>query len=270
MTTERIAQTFPDIASQGLSTSGTAAGVRSFPQPFIGGGAGGGVGVLIQAAMITLGIGTLISSVTLGTPVDVGKSFIRYRGCNVLGSTEAVNEWRTRHAFSSFVGSIASDVTAERRNSTVRTDVYFTVVTFTGAGGTSADLRIEKGVCITDTTGGIGRPDKDGIFILPLPQLTAAEMARAFVIFRGGEFIPFPGTLGDPCSAGTGTAGGGFCWTLPEHNHARVQLRNNGPFTEVVVDRGTGGYTPGAPFPPPADHCGQSDLEWQVTVVVFP
>ncbi len=260
MTTERIAQTFPDIASQGLSTQGTAAGVRSFPQPFIGGGAGGGVEVLIQNHMVTLGVGTLISSVTLGTPVDVGKSFIRYRGSNVLGSTEAINEWRTRHTLSSFVGSIASDVTVERTNSTVGLDVYFTVVTFTGAGGTSADIRIERG-----TITAIGPA---GATILITPPLSDADFARAFIIFRGIEFQRQVPTPPSPCFAGTGIE----CQFAAEQGQGGVRA-----FTQVVAGvpistqiqytRFSGGFSG---VIPPTDHCGRSDIAFHVTMVIFP
>ena len=79
--TERIAQTFPDIDSQGLNTSGTAAGVRSFPQPFVG-IASGGVDILIQNGVVNIPLLTNSTFTAIGTSVDVARSFIQYRGCN--------------------------------------------------------------------------------------------------------------------------------------------------------------------------------------------
>ena len=246
MPTERIAQTFPDINSQGLNTSGTAAGVRSFPQPFVA--TASGVGIQLQNITITVPIGSLSSTDVLPTPVDITKSFIVFRGVNQPVSSVFHSVWRTRISFTSIVGSVASAVVTTRRVTGVSSlDVYYTVVTFTGVGGTSADIRIER--CTGSTVPYTGcNPDASATCILGGAQLTAAELARALVIFRGVEFHRFPGGA-SACSRGTGTE----CQFHPEQCHGTLRLSNISPDTVLSYTRFTGGHTcPGGPEP--TDH----------------
>ena len=259
--TERIAQTFPDIASQGLNTSGTAAGVRSFPQPFIG--VTSGVEILIQNAMLTIPSPGLSATATLGTTVDITKSLIIYRGVNVNGFTDAnVSCHRTRMDFRNIVADMSFEVRARRSSDFVppastcpTVDVYFTVVTFTGANTDSADIRIER--CFTS----IIHPATTGSCILPGAQLTPAELVKSFVFIRGIEFARFPQTLGDSCSSG----GVGLnCWKRPEQQRTTVELKNVGPNTVVEAVRFTAGDVSGFP------DCGESDIDVYFTAVIFP
>jgi len=251
--TERIAQTFPDIDSQGLNTSGTAAGVRSFPQPFVGISAG--VDITIQNGVVNIPIGTNSTFTAIGTSVDVARSFIQYRGCNVLSSSIFVSTWRTRINFRAIVGGFSSSVRARRNfNTDSAVDVYFTVVTFTGANTDSADIRIEN--CDFPT---VAAPSTSGTCILAGPQLTAAELLRAIVFVRGLEFIRIPGGA-SPCRAGTGTE----CTRHIEQAHGTIMLVNSGGNTELRYSRFTAGNTIGP------DHCGTSNVDVSATVVIFP
>jgi len=212
MTTERIAQTFPDINSQGLNTSGTAAGVRSFPQPFVG--IVSGVEVSMEDVTISLGVGVSSAVVLLSTPVDITTSFISYRGCNVFSSTLFPSHWRNRQIFSGIVGSTASSITGLRpvTGGVSAMDIYVTVVSYTGVGGTSGDIRIidtaGPGQVSPPSTSPVPGTDlplegadlwvqvnfgaAGGSRAIALPQLTTAELARNIINFQGAEFIPFP------------------------------------------------------------------------------
>lgn len=261
--TERIAQTFPDIDSQGLNTSGTAAGVRSFPQPFVG--VTSGVDILIQN-----GSGTIVQPATsvpvaIGTSVDVTRSIIRFRGCNVAsdvttapdpaGPVDDPPTWRLRLNFTSIVGGMSSTVTVRRgtsfRGSTLTG--YFTVITFDGANTDSGDIRIERGMVT------VAAPSTGGDIILAGPQLTSAELLRSFCFIRGVDFrnLPFPA---GSCASGTGTA----CWKHPEQHKGTVMLVNSGPDTVIRYSR----FTPGSTIGP--DHCGNSDVIVHATAVIFP
>lgn len=291
MTTERIAQTFPDINSQGLNTSGTAAGVRSFPDPFVG--ISSGVEVLMQDVTISLGVGAFTAVVALGTSVDITTSFIAYRGCNVASSTVFPSHWRNRQIFSGIAGSLASSITAFRpvTGGSSAMDIYVTVVSYTGAGGTSGDIRIidtagpgQVSPPSTSPVPGTTLPLEDADFWIQVnfgaasgsraikgPQLTSAELDRAIINFQGVDFLEFP-----PPSAGAGTPasehpekwqghcsfqqvaafpgfiGGGFIFTpIP----ATTNLR---------YGRGPVGSTAGP------DHCGNSENKVYASVVLFP
>ena len=255
--TERIAQTFPDIASQGLNTSGTAAGVRSFPQPFIG--VSTGVDILIQNETLTLLAGVTTSSVLLGTSVDVTKSFIQQRGVTVSasamsGATFLVSPHRSRQRFVNIVADISGEVRLTRQTGFLSPDAtfYFTVVTFLGSNTDSGDIRIENGQAFTSST--------TAIITLPGPQLTAAELLRSFCFIRGIDFQDLPIVLGNACKAGTGTA----CWMHPEQWHGSVELANQGLDTVIRYSRFTTGTTAGA------NHCGRSELIVYATAVIFP
>lgn len=248
----RIAQTFPDINSSGLTVA-TSAGVRSFPEPFIA--IPGGVDVLIQNRSVTLAAGALTFVDALPTSVDITKSFIQFRGLNVSTSTTSPNAWRTRISFSGIVGSTASSVTTFRRQTGITAiDVYYTVVAFLGSATTSADMRVEN----CDFT--VAAPSTSGSCPLPGGQLTTAELARSFCFVRGIEFDNQPPVLGDPCSSGTGTA----CWKHPEQQRGTIRMHNSGPDTLISYSR----FTPGSPIGP--DHCGSSNVDVYVTAVIFP
>lgn len=252
----RIAQTFPDINSSGLTVA-TAAGVRSFPEPFIA--IPGGVDVRIQNATGTIAAGASSVAVALGTGVDVTRSFIQYRGCNVLASDGLEpTSFFNRMNFTSIVGSISSEVTIRRNHGGFpvypAVDYYFTTVTFEGTNTDSGDIRVEDGSV------SIASPSTGGDIILAGPQLTAGELLRSFCFIRGVEFIRQPPILGDPCSAGTGTA----CWKHPEQWHGDVRLVNSGPDTVIRYSR----FTPGSTIGP--DHCGTSNVDVYATAVIFP
>jgi len=262
--TERIAQTFPDIDSQGLNTSGTAAGVRSFPQPFVG-VASGGVDILIQNGVVNIPLLSRSTFTAIPTSVEVSRSFIQYRGCNVLASSTFITTWRNRINFRAIVGGFSSSIRARRNvsgNDVVPTggpgssalDVYFTVVTFLGANTDSADIRIEN--CDFPT---IVAPSTSGTCILAGPQLTAAELLRCLVFVRGLEFFRVPGGP-SACRAGTGTE----CVKHVEQAHGTLNLVNSGGNTELRFSRFTAGNT----ILP--NHCGTSNLDVSATVVIFP
>ena len=257
--TERIAQTFPDIASQGLNTSGTAAGVRSFPQPFIG--VSTGVDILIQHASLTILAGVASGSVLLGTSVDVTRSFIQNRGVTVSASATSganflVSPHRNREDFINIVADISGEVRVRRQTGFLSPDAtfYFTVVTFLGANTDSGDIRVERGSVA------VNAPSTSGDMILPGPQLTAGELLRSFCFIRGIDFQNIPDVLGDPCAAGTGTA----CWKHPEQWHGSVRLTNSGLDTVIRYSRFTPGFGGGP------NHCGRSDLIVYGTAVIFP
>lgn len=140
MTTERIAQTFPDINSAGLNTSGTAAGIRSFPDPFIGLVSGGNV--LVQRGIIIVGSGSLTGSLVFATPVDVTRSWILFTGLFVNSSTSVVSTWRVHLSFTSIAAGFSDEVLATRATAGVSLDVSFTVVSYTGTGGSSIDVKV--------------------------------------------------------------------------------------------------------------------------------
>jgi hypothetical protein len=140
MTTERIAQTFPDINSAGLNTSGTAAGIRSFPDPFIGLVSGGNV--LVQRGRISVGGGSLTGSLVMATPVDVTRSWILYNGTFVNSSTSAVSSWRVHLTFTSIAAGFSDEVLATRGSSGVSLDIGFQVISYTGTGGSSIDVKV--------------------------------------------------------------------------------------------------------------------------------
>lgn len=243
----RIAQTYPDINSSG-STIATSAGVRSLPEPFIS--LATGVEVLIQNGVVNIPLLSLSASAVLGTSVDVARSFIQYRGCNVLATSTCVTTWRNRINFTSIVGGFSSTVTARRNLSTdAAVDVYFTVVTFTGANTDSADIRIEN--CDFPT---VTAPNTSGTCVLAGPQLTTAELARAIVFVRGIEFIQNTGP------SGAGTKPGEHI----EQCHGTLNLVNSGGNTELRYSR----FTPGSLAGP--DDCGNSDVDVYATVVIFP
>jgi hypothetical protein len=221
-----------------------------------------GVDVLIQTGVINLAAAVGSGVDILGTPVDISKSFIQYRGMNALASTifpsaspfSSIQMWRNRWFFSGIAGGLASSVTVERPASaaTVSCDFYYTVVAFLGAGGTSADIRIERGNFT------VSPPTPSGAFTLPLPQLTTAELARAFCFCRGVEVDELTGDAGtgDPPSE------------QPERWHGSFRLVNRffplPPVTRVEYSLFTLG------FPGGANHCGNVEDEVYVTVVVFP
>ena len=140
MPTERIAQTFPDINSAGLNTSGTAAGIRSFPDPFIG--VTSGANVLVQRGSISVGGGSLTGSLVMATPVDVTRSWILFTGMFVNSSTIVVSSWRVHLAFTSIAAGFSDEVLATRALAGPSLDVSFTVVSYTGTGGDSIDVKV--------------------------------------------------------------------------------------------------------------------------------
>lgn len=140
MTTERIAQTFPDINSQGLNTSGTAAGIRSFPDPFVA--VAGQSGVLVQRGVITVAPGSLTGSLVIATPVDVTRSFVVFAGQIVKGSTIVLSSWRVHLAFTSIAAGFSDEVLATRALAGVGLDISFSVVSYTGTAGSSIDVKV--------------------------------------------------------------------------------------------------------------------------------
>jgi hypothetical protein len=140
MTTERIAQTFPDINSQGLNTSGTAAGIRSFPDPFVAIASGGGV--LVQRGSISVGGGSLTASLVMTTPVDVTRSWILFTGLFVNSSTTSLATWRVHLTFTSIAAGFSDEVLVTRTATGPSLDVSFTVVSYTGTGGSSIDVKV--------------------------------------------------------------------------------------------------------------------------------
>lgn len=140
MPTERIAQTFPDINSAGLNTSGTAAGIRSFPDPFIG--VVSGANVLVQRGRISMAGGSLTGSLVMATPVDVTRSWILYNGTFVNSSTGNVASWRTHLSFTSIAAGFSDEVLATRGTSGPSLDLGFQVISYTGSGGDSIDVKV--------------------------------------------------------------------------------------------------------------------------------
>ncbi len=273
--TERIAQTFPDINSQGLNTSGTAAGVRSFPQPFVG--LASGVDVLIQRGSVFLGgsfdIPANPSSATfiLSTPVDVTKSWIVDRGQNGVTNASIEQRWRLNGNFSGIVAGFASSVTWNRgiwpdpgsptaplpRAS--RITQFFTVVSHTGAGGTSADVNVvncdfDMGVLGAASTGscivaGVGAPAG-----APATGISFAELAKSFCYLRGIDYFPVP-----PALPSTNIS----IQVRPETWHGTLTLITTpGVETLIRYDR----FYPGQITAPA---CGQGDLRVYVTAVMF-
>lgn len=194
MTTERIAQTFPDINSAGLNTSGTAAGVRSFPDPFIG--IAGTAGVLVQRGVINVAAGSLTGTLALGTPVDVTRSWINYRGQNVVTSTTAFARWRNHLSFTGIVGSLSSTVLATRGVIGTELNIHLTVFTYTGGpGGTSIDVETAD---VGPTGGGVADPED---FTIPTNGNFKTVLVRDKL---GNFFFLGPGTDGngqDPSNA---------------------------------------------------------------------
>jgi len=227
MTTERIAQTFPDINSQGLNTSGTAAGVRSFPDPFVA--IASGAGVLVQRGKIVVGSGSLTASLVLATPVDVTRSWILFTGLFVNSSTTNLATWRVHLAFTSIAAGFSDEVLATRTTAGVSLDVSFTVVSYTGTGGSSIDVKVadvgpaaSPPVCSAspspsdpgpyDFTSSQKVPNTSGIFGntaagarvvdpatgLDLDLGIASGITNAVPIFRGLEFTEVGASFSTP------------------------------------------------------------------------
>lgn len=140
MPTERIAQTFPDINSAGLNTSGTAAGIRSFPDPFIG--VASGANVLVQRGRISIAGGSLTGSLVMATPVDVTRSWILYNGTLVNSSATSPSSWRVHLSFTSIAAGFSDEVLATRGTSGPSLDLGFQVISYTGTGGDSIDVKV--------------------------------------------------------------------------------------------------------------------------------
>jgi len=137
----RIAQTFPDINSTtGPLTQGTAAGVRSFPDAFIA--VPGISSVLVQRGSISVGGGSLTGSLVMATPVDVTRSWILFTGQFVNSSTTNVASWRVHLSFTSIAAGFSDEVLATRGATGPSLDVSFTVVSYTGTGGDSIDVKV--------------------------------------------------------------------------------------------------------------------------------
>ncbi len=271
MTTERIAQTFPDINSQGLNTSGTAAGVRSFPDPFVG--IAGTAGVLVQRGVINVPAGSLTGTLALATAVDVTRSWINYRGQNVVTSTTAIARWRNHLSFTSIVGSLSSTVLATRGVIGTELNIHLTVFSYTGGpGGTSID--VETGD-VGPTGGGVADPEDftiptNGNFKTVLVRnklgnffsLGAQDPPNAFVVLRGISFEEDCGLAGPGCTARF----------HPEQWHGSLEIDNRGvpvldrpPSVGAAVtfrraDRGSR----------QAGGCGGSEVLVYATLVWFP
>ena len=213
MTTERIAQTFPDINSAGLNTSGTAAGIRSFPDPFIG--VASSAGVLVQRGVINVPAGSLTGTLALGTPVDVTRSWINYRGQNVVTSTTAFARWRNNLSFTGIVGSLSSTVLATRGVIGTELNIHLTVFTYTGGpGGTSIDVEAAD---VGPTGGGIADPEDFTIGVTSNFKTVLVRNAlgnffslvgsnpdppiNAFVVLRGISFEEDCGAAGPGCTS---------------------------------------------------------------------
>jgi len=196
----RIAQTFPDINSTTGLTVATSAGVRSFPEPFIA--IPSSAGVLVQRGVINVPAGSLTGTLALATAVDVTRSWINYRGQNVVTSTTAFARWRNHLSFTSIVGSLSSTVLATRGVIGTELNIHLTVFTYTGvAGGTSIDVETAD---VGPTGGGIADPedftiaananfktvlvrDKLGnfFFLGPGTDGNGQDPSNAFVVLRG-------------------------------------------------------------------------------------
>lgn len=224
MTTERIAQTFPDINSQGLNTSGTAAGIRSFPDPFVA--VAGQSGVLVQRGSISVGGGSLTGSLVMATPVDVTRSWILFTGMFVNSSTSVVSSWRVHLSFTSIAAGFSDEVLATRTLSGPSLDVSFTVVSYTGTGGDSIDVKVADVAPVTsplvcanppspgpyDMTTNQRVPNTSGIFGftsaaarvvdpatgLDLDLGPESGITNAVPIFRGLEFTEVGASFSTP------------------------------------------------------------------------
>ncbi len=183
MTTERIAQTFPDINSAGLNTSGTAAGIRSFPDPFIG--IATSAGVLVQRGVINVPAGSLTGTLALGTPVDVTRSWINYRGQNVVTSTTDYARWRNHMSFTGIVGSLSSTVLATRGRIGTELNIHLTVFTYTGGpGGTSIDVKTAD---VGPTGGGVADPEDFTFRVVDsFKNVLVRDPATGLFFFLGG------------------------------------------------------------------------------------
>lgn len=228
MPTERIAQTFPDINSSVLNTSGTAAGIRSFPDP-LAAGAPSQSGVLVQRGSISVGSGSLTGSLVFATPVDVTRSWILFTGLFVNSSTSVVSTWRVHLAFTSIAAGFSDEVLATRATAGVSLDVSFTVVSYTGTAGSSIDVKVadvgpdaSPPFCKTgffgnvigpyDMTNSQRVPNTSGIFgntsasarvIDPATGLdldlgVASGITNAIPIFRGLEFVEVGASFSTP------------------------------------------------------------------------
>jgi len=157
----------------------------------------------------------------MSTPVDITKSFILFTGQFVKGSTSVVSSWRVHLAFTSIASGFSDEVLATRGIAGVGLDVSFTVVSYTGAGGDSIDVKVadvapaqQPVQCLTGFGGsGIGfpgpydftssrrDPNTSGIFgnasagarvVDPATgldlDLGTSNPTNAFVIFRGLDF----------------------------------------------------------------------------------
>jgi hypothetical protein len=257
--TERIAQTFPDINSQGLNTSGTAAGVRSFPQPFVG--LSTGTEVLIQRGSLLLAgppINDLSKTFILPTPVDVTKSWIVDRGQNGTGNGSVETRWRVHMNFSGIAGGIASSITVTRATPFQGVTQFFTVVSLTGAGGTSVDVNVvncdfDMGVGGVASVGscrvaGAGAPAG-----APVSELSTAQLAKSFCYLRGIDYTANQGATAPSENAGD----------QPETWHGTLELVSVPTITTLVIYRRfyPGGIT--------ATDCGQGDLQVYITAVMF-
>ena len=275
MTTERIAQTFPDINSQGLNTSGTAAGVRSFPDTFVA--VAGSAGVLVQRGVINVPAGSLTGTLALGTPVDVTRSWINYRGQNVVTSTTAFARWRNNLSFTGIVGSLSSTVLATRGVVGTELNIHLTVFTYTGGpGGTSIDVEAAD---VGPTGGGLTDPEdftigtnfnfktvlvrnKLGNFF-SLVGSNPDPPINAFVVLRGISFEEVPG-FGPPAVVTSRFHPEQWHGTL-EIDRRTIPVADRPPMTGAAVtfrrdDRGSGAVL----------GCGQSEILVYATLVWFP
>jgi hypothetical protein len=270
----RIAQTFPDINSTGL-TIGTAAGVRSFPEPFIA--TPGSVGALIQRGVINVPSGSLTGTLVLGTAVDVSRSWINYRGQNVVTSTTAVGRWRTHLSFTAIVGGFSSTVLATRGVAGTELNIHLTVVSYSGTGGTSIDVKTSD---VGPTGAGPGsvedftipqtgsfktvavRDPSTGLFF----SLGGRDPTNAFVVFRGVSMeekgnisVPSPDSRFHPEQ-----------W----HGHLRINTVSTvfelppGPVDSAAITFRPGNR--GNFFLGPPSGCGGRELKIYATLVWFP
>ncbi len=274
MTTERIAQTFPDINSAGLNTSGTAAGIRSFPDPFIG--IAGSAGVLVQRGVINVPAGSLTGTLALGTPVDVTRSWINYRGQNVVTSTTDFSRWRNHLSFTGIVGSLSSTVLATRGTIGTELNIHLTVFTYTGGpGGTSIDVETAD---VGPTGGGVADPED---FTIPLVgsfktvlvrnalgnffDLGSPDPPNAFCVLRGVS-MEEKGNINVPSPDSR---------FHPEQWHGHLEIdRSSVPFAERPPTLGASiSFRPGSRgnfFTGPPSGCGGRELLIYATLVWFP
>jgi len=173
---------------------------------------------LVQRGVINVPAGSLTGTLALATAVDVTRSWINYRGQNVVTSTTAAGRWRNNLSFTSIVGSLSSTVLATRGVIGTELNIHLTVFTYTGvAGGTSIDVETAD---VGPTGGGVADPedftirtnanfanvlvrDKLGNFfsLAPGTDGNGQDPSNAFVVLRGISYEEDCGLAGPGCTA---------------------------------------------------------------------